>query len=120
MVDVGELELFDEFPLLSQPIFSPSPNDFSLSLFEDPNLFEIDKSRGLLFSDIGVSLIELESRLLTCFWPLNLSRLLCASSPSQGDLRPISESMGRSLRGSLGPISIGVGLVTVKFSGENA
>ena len=123
VVIVGEFDLFAVYPLLSQLALSPSTNnDFSLSLFEDPKRLEdpIVKSRGLLFSEIGVSLIEFESRLLSCFLSLNRSLLLCANNPSQGDLSPISESIGKSLGGSLGPISIGVGLVTVKFSGENA
>ena len=123
VVETGEPKLFPTFPLLSQPALSPSPTDFSLSLFEDPKRTLDDpivKSRGLLFSDVGVSLIELESRLLNCFLSLNRSRRLCANKPSHGDLRPISESMGKSLGGSLGPISIGVGLVAVRFSGENA
>ena len=123
VVEVGEFELFAEAPELSQPALVPSAEDFSLSLLEDPSRSLDDpmvKSRGLLFSDTGVSLKEFESRLLTCFLSLNRSRRLCANNPSQGDLRPISESIGKSFGGSLGPISIGVGLVTVRFSGENA
>jgi len=59
------------------------------------------KSLGL-FSDMGVSQ-EFESRLK----PLGLlfNALICflrfANRPSQGDLKPISESMGRFLGGSL-------------------
>ena len=124
VVEVGEFELFAAAtPQLSQPELIPSTSDFSLSLLEDPNLSLDDpivKSRGLLFSDVGVSLKEFESRLLNCFLSRNRSRRLCANIPSQGDLRPISESMGKSLGGSRGPSSIGVGLVTVRFSGENA
>ena len=123
VVDVGEFELFVNTPDVSQPAFIPSTDDLSLSLLDDPHR-SLDepmvKSRGLLFSELGVSLYEFESRLLTCFLSRNRSRRLCARIPSHGDLRPISESMGNSFGGSLGPISIGVGLVTDRFSGENA
>ena len=70
-----------------------------MSLHESMEPLAILRSRGL-FSEVGVSQLLESERLLCCF-RRNFSRLL-ATIPSAGDLRPISESMGRSEGGSRG------------------